>query len=474
MPVTYLPQTVDIDEDGASSAVYHSLDMANAVKRKHQKPAHTSDTYTAEIEQLSYDGRGVAHVDGKAVFIDGALPGERVVFRYGKRHKRYDTGQVLELLRAAPTRVPPECRYFGTCGGCSLQHLAPEAQLAAKQQILADSLAHIGKVAPERWLAPLSGPVWAYRRKARLGVRLVPKKGGVLVGFRERRHSFITPLADCKTLDQRLAKLLPALTDLISTLSCANRIPQIEAAAGDHDVALVFRHLVALNDSDRERLRSFGERHAVQIHVQAEGPESVTALWPLQPPLLSYRLAEHDVEILFAPTEFVQVNTVANACILNRALELLDPQTDESVLDLFSGVGNFTLPLARRAARVLGVEGDATLVQRARLNATHNRVANASFRQADLYRSLDHAPWDEERFDKLLLDPPRSGAIEAIKHLQAHRPSRIVYVSCYPATLARDSDYLVHALGYRMMSAGVADMFPQTSHTEAIALFVDM
>ena len=444
--------------------------MANAAKRK---PANSNDTCKAEIEQLSYDGRGVAHVDGKTVFIDGALPGERVTFRYGKRHKRYDTGQLVEVFRAASTRVTPECTYFGTCGGCSLQHLAPEAQLAAKQQILQDSLAHIGKVTPERWLAPLPGPVWGYRRKARLGVRLVPKKGGVLVGFRERRHSFITPLADCKTLDPRLAALLPLLTELIAGLSCANRIPQIEVAAGDGEVALVFRHLVSLGEDDREQLRAFGQRHASQVFTQAGGPESVTALWPLEPALLSYRLVEHDVEILFAPTDFVQVNTAANARIIDRALELLDPQPHESVLDLFCGVGNFTLPLARRAERVLGLEGDATLVQRAQLNATHNRIVNASFREADLYRELDQAPWGEEGFDKLLVDPPRSGAIEVIKHLSSPRPRRIVYVSCYPATLARDSDYLVHALGYRLASASVADMFPQTSHTEAIALFVD-
>lgn len=457
----------------AATRHHRSLDMANAVTRKDQKPARANESCNAEIEQLSYDGRGVAHIDGKAVFIDGALPGECVVFRYSKRHKRYDTGQLLEVLRASPARITPECSYFGTCGGCSLQHLQPEAQLAAKQQALNDSLTRIGKVVPARWLAPLPGPTWGYRRKARLGVRLVPKKGGVLVGFRERRHSFITALADCKTLDPRVAALLPALTELISGLSCPERIPQIEVAAGDREVALVFRHLVALSDSDREQLRSFAERHTIQIYVQAEGPESVTALWPLQPPLLNYRLPEHDVEILFAPTDFVQVNTAANAHIVSRALQLLEARAHETVLDLFCGIGNFTLPLARHAARVLGLEGDATLVQRAQLNAAHNRVRNASFRQADLYREASHTPWGEERFDKLLLDPPRSGAIEVIKHLSSHRPSRIVYVSCYPATLARDSDYLVHALGYRMASAGVADMFPQTSHTEAIALFVD-
>jgi 23S rRNA (uracil1939-C5)-methyltransferase len=445
--------------------------MLNPVKD--QNRAKTGESCSAEVEQLSYDGRGVAHVDGKAVFIDGALPGERVVFRYGKRQKRYDTAQLLEVLSASPARVAPECTYFGTCGGCSLQHLQPEAQLAAKQQVLRDSLARIGKVAPARWLPPLRGPSWGYRRKARLGVRLVPKKGGVLVGFRERRHSFITALADCKTLDPRLAALLPALTELISGLSCAERIPQIEAAAGDRDVALVIRHLVALTVSDREQLRRFAERHTLQIHLQPEGPESVAALWPPQPPPLSYRLPQHDVEILFAPTDFVQVNTAANAGIVKLALQLLELRPDESVLDLFCGVGNFTLPLARHAARALGLEGNAVLVERAHGNAAHNRISNVNFRQADLYREGPSIPWGEERFDKLLLDPPRSGAMEVIKRLRTHRPARIVYVSCYPATLARDSDYLVHALGYRLASAGVADMFPQTSHTEAIALFVD-
>lgn len=455
----------------ATPTIHRSLAMLNPVKD--QNRAKTGESCSAEVEQLSYDGRGVAHVDGKAVFIDGALPGEHVIFRYGKRQKRYDTGQLLEILSASPARVTPECTYFGTCGGCSLQHLQAEAQLAAKQQVLHDSLARIGKVVPACWLPPLRGPTWGYRRKARLGVRLVPKKGGVLVGFRERRHSFITPLADCKTLDPRLAALLPALTELIEGLSCAERIPQIEAAAGDHDVALVIRHLVALTVSDREQLRRFAERHTLQIHLQAEGPESVAALWPLEPPPLSYRLPQHDVEILFAPTDFVQVNTAANAGIVKLALQLLELRPHESVLDLFCGVGNFTLPLARRAARVLGLEGNAVLVERAQGNAAHNRISNASFRQADLYREGPSIPWGEEHFDKLLLDPPRSGAIEVIKRLPAHRPARIVYVSCYPATLARDSDYLVHALGYRLASVGVADMFPQTSHTEAIALFVD-
>lgn len=436
--------------------------------------AHAAvETAAATIEALNYDGSGVAHVDGKAVFVDGALPGEQVLFRYRRRHRRYDTGQLVEVLVASPERIlTPECPYFGTCGGCSLQHLRPEAQLAAKQRVLHDNLTRIGKVAPIDWLPPLRGPLWGYRRKARLGVRLVPKKGGVLVGFRERKRSFITPLNECKTLDPRLAALLPALPDLIRGLSCPRRIPQIEVAAGDEAMALVFRHLDPLTETDRERLRAFGEQHTVQIHLQAQGPESVQALWPQRPPLLSYHLPAQDIEILFAANEFTQVNAAVNTRLVGTVLELLDPQPHETVVDLFCGVGNFTLPLARRAAQVIGAEGNAGLVRRAQANAAHNEISNAHFRQVDLYSEATPMPWDELRGEKLLLDPPRSGAMEPIKQLPvAHMPSRIVYVSCYPATLARDSEYLVHALGFRLLSAGIADMFPHTSHMEAIAVF---
>ncbi len=445
-----------------------------AARKSPPSSAHAgAETVAATIEALNYDGSGVAHVDGKVVFIDGALPGEHVLFRYRRRHRRYDTGEMVQILSASPERIAtPECPYFGICGGCSLQHLQPEAQLVAKQRVLHDNLTRIGKVMPVDWLAPLRGPLWGYRRKARLGVRLVPKKGGVLVGFRERKRSFITPLADCKTLDPRLAALLPALPALITGLSCPQRIPQIEVAAGDQAVALVFRHLDPLNDADRERLRAFGEEHTVQIHLQAQGPESVLALWPPRPPLLSYLLPAQGIEILFAANEFTQVNAAVNTRLVDSVLELLDPQPHETVVDLFCGVGNFTLPLAHRAARVVGMEGSEALVRRAQANAEHNKIANADFRQVDLYNEATPIPWDELRLDKLLLDPPRSGAMEAIKQLPVtHMPSRVVYVSCYPATLARDSEYLVHALGFRLLSAGIADMFPHTSHMEAIAVF---
>jgi 23S rRNA (uracil1939-C5)-methyltransferase len=338
--------------------------------------------------------------------------------------------------------------------------------------VLADHLAHIGKVGPERWLAPLSGPVFGYRRRARLGVRSVAKKGGVLVGFREKRSTFITPLRECRTLIATASALLPDLKALIDSLSCPDRLPQVEVAAGDSDLALVFRHLVTLTEPDRETLRAFAERHGVQVWLQGGGPESATPLWPRTPEPLHYGLSEFDVRFEFRPTDFVQVNAEMNRLMVSQALALLDPQPQDHVLDLFCGLGNFTLPLARRAQHVLGIEADAHAVALARHNAALNGLSNTEFRVADLYDELGgEVPWGDFRFDKLLLDPPRSGAMEAIKRLCEPLPARIVYVSCYPATLARDSQYLVHVLGYRLAATGVMDMFPQTSHVESMALF---
>ena len=439
-------------------------------RRRQKKPAETAIAF---VDKLNYDGSGVARVNGKVTFIEGALPGERVLFGYEKRRKSYDAGRAIEIIAASPDRVlNPPCPYFGTCGGCALQHFQSDAQISAKEQVLRESLEHIGKVRPENWVAPLRGPAWGYRRKARLGVRHVPKKGGILVGFREHKRSFITPLADCKILDPRFARLLPILPGLIAQLSRPNRIPQIEVAAGDHEAALVFRHLDPLTPQDHERLRRFGQDHTVQIHLQPGGLESVHPLWPEQPPSLAYRLPEHDVEIQFTPTDFTQVNADVNRRMVGQALDWLDPQPNERILDLFCGVGNFTLPLARRSLSVVALEWDAALLERARANAARNSITNVEFRRADLDAEASRAPWDDNRFDKLLLDPPRSGAIEAIKRLPADGPQRIVYVSCNPATLARDSDYLVHALGYRLMRACVMDMFPHTAHAESMALFV--
>jgi 23S rRNA (uracil1939-C5)-methyltransferase len=430
------------------------------------------DIAIARIESLNQEGWGVSRVKGKAVFIEGALPGEQVHFQVTRRRKSYDLARTLEILESSPQRVTPRCRYFGVCGGCSLQHLRAEAQLLAKEKVLRDNLERIGKVEPEAWLSPLSGAYWGYRRKARLGVRVVEKKGGVIVGFREKAHSFITPLASCEVLDARVSVLLPALHELIAGLSRPDRIPQIEVAAGDDAVALAFRHLVPLTADDNRRLADFGRQHGVQVFRQPGRPGALEPVWPVDATPLVYRLPEFDVELEFAPTDFIQVNAKLNRQMVGRALQLLDPQPNESVLDLFCGLGNFTLPIARHAGRVLGIEADEALIAKARYNTCRNGIGNAEFQPGDLCHAEAADPWGEEHFGKWLLDPPRTGAIEVVKRLpEQGGPQRIVYVSCNPATLARDSEVLVHAKGYQIKAAGIMDMFPQTSHAEAMALF---
>ena len=431
-----------------------------------------SDTHTAHIESITHEGHGVAHVDGKAVFIEGALPGETVLYRTLNRGKTFDLGRMIEIVVASPDRVTPRCPYFGVCGGCSLQHLRAEAQLPAKQKILHDNLTRIGKVEPDSWLPPLDGPHWGYRRKARLGARVVQKKCGVIVGFREKRTAYLTALASCEVLHPRVSALLPALRNLIATLSTPNRVPQIEVAVGDNATAFVLRHLVPLTVDDEARLSDFGRQYDVQIFSQPGRPDQLVSLWPENPVPLVYRLPDANVEMEFAPADFIQVNAELNQRMVTRALELLDPQPGESVLDLFCGLGNFTLPLARRAGRVLGLEADAMLIEKAQRNARYNQLSNTEFRLADLYSPVTPDPWGTERFDKWLLDPPRTGAMEVVKRLPVEgRPRRILYVSCNPGTLARDSEVLVHTKGYRLAAAGVMDMFPQTSHVEAMALF---
>ncbi len=462
-----------------------------------------ADVAEARIESLNYDGRGVGRVNGKVVFIDGALPDETVRFRFLSRHRNYDSGAVQEILVASPDRVAPPCPHYGVCGGCSLQHLRPAAQIGAKQQVLAEQLTRIGKVAPEIWLPPLTGPVWGYRRRTRLGVRQLSKLGGVVIGFRERRKSHIANLDACPVLEPTISRLLPALRALIAGLSCPDRIPQVEIAAGDNfaggeelrrdaqvaeprmqigrakdgaphkATALVFRHLVPLTETDHAQLRAFGARHDLQIQLQGDGPESLLPLWPGQAEPLHYDLPEYDVSLRFRPTDFIQANGALNQRLVHQALDLLDLKAGDQALDLFCGLGNFSLPLARRTRQALGIEVGAALVAGARRNAERNGLVNAEFRQADLYATAAMAaPWGDFAFNKLLLDPPRDGAMEVIKRLPAPGAERIVYVSCYPATLARDAQHLVRVHGYRFAAAGVIDMFPHTSHVESMALFV--
>ncbi len=426
--------------------------------------------FDASIESLSAEGRGVAHVDGKTLFLHGGLPGEQVRFRYTRRQKRHDEGIVTEVIEASPDRVEPKCGHFGVCGGCGLQHMASTAQLMAKQQALLDTLMHIGKVEPERVLAPLSNATtWGYRTKARLGVKYVAKKGRVLVGFRERGGSFVADLRRCEVLDERIGGLIEPLAELIGGLSIRDRVAQIEVAAGDADSVLIFRVLDEPSEADLARLRAFAAASGQHIYLQPGGPDSIVPLD--EAARLYYDLPAWDLRLDFLPTDFTQVNIAMNRRMIALALDLLALQPDDRVLDLFCGLGNFTLPLARQAREVVGVEGDAGLVQRARDNASRNDIDNARFHVANLYEPLQAEPWLNESFDKVLLDPPRSGAREILAWLGRLAPRHILYVSCYPGTLARDAGELVAKHGYRLAAAGVMDMFPHTGHVESIALF---
>ncbi len=424
----------------------------------------------AEIESLTHEGRGLTHVEGKAVFVDGALAGERVRFRYTRLQRRFDEGTVVEVLRAAPERVAPKCPHFGVCGGCSLQHMDAAAQIRMKQSSLADVFTRIGKVTPQRWLEPLVAGHWGYRRKARLGVRHVLKKGRTLVGFRERGNAFLADLTRCEVLHPAVGERLQVIASTVEALSIRDQVPQIEVSMGDGPCVLVFRVMQPPSAADLEVLRSLAEREGFHLYLQEGGVETIRPL-PNQAVDLHYKLPRHEVRIEFQPTDFTQVNLELNRLMVDRALELLEVQPDESLLDLFCGLGNFTLPLARQAASVVGVEGESGLVERARSNAVRNGIDNARFYTANLDGELDSQPWMRERFTKALLDPPRSGALQVLDCLPRLGVERILYVSCNPATLARDADRLVNDLGYELRAAGVMDMFPHTAHVESMALF---
>jgi 23S rRNA (uracil1939-C5)-methyltransferase len=427
--------------------------------------------FPADILDLSHDGRGVARRDnGKAVFVAGALPGEKVVAKQTARSRSFDEAVTLEVLQASADRVAPRCPHFGTCGGCALQHLEESKQILAKQRVLLENFERIGHVTPESLLPPLTDAAWGYRRKGRFSVRRVEKKDKTLVGFRESDPRFVADLSICYTVIPQIGERILALSALIDGLEGRRDIPQIEFIAGDDTIALVFRHLLPLSDNDRNALVTFGQAHDFAIFLQPGGVDSVHALWP-ESPSLTFRLPEWNVELQFRPLDFIQVNAGLNQKMIALALGLLDLKADERVLDLFCGLGNFTLPLARIAREAVGVEGEAGLVARARENAAHNGLANAQFHAADLAQDLSGHAWMRAGFDKLLLDPPRSGADIVLKQLPLKGLKRIVYVSCHPASLARDAGYLVNERGWKLRSAGVMDMFPHTAHVESIAMF---
>ena len=431
------------------------------------------------VAALNHDGEGVLR-GAKTAFVPGALPDEQVRFRRVRRHRQHDEGELLEVLRPSPDRVAPPCAHFGVCGGCALQHLDPRAQLAAKQRELAEALVRVGRVEPRRWLPPIEGPTTGYRRRARLGAKYVPKRGRVLVGFRERAKPYVAALDACAVLAPPLDALITPLSTLLTGLASRQAIPQIEVAAGEDATALVFRMLESPGAADLEALHAFGEAHGLRIHLQPAGIDSVR--WLRKPdaswaaaraedePWLHYALPEHEVRLAFRPTDFVQVNAAVNRRLVAQALHELQLGPGQRVLDLFCGLGNFTLPLARRVHEVVGIEGEAGLVARARHNAALNGIDNAQFHVADLAAPDGGGAALAGRFDRVLLDPPRAGAIEVLPRVAALGAGRIVYVSCHPGTLARDLEALCHVHGYRLEAAGVIDMFPHTTHVESMAV----
>jgi 23S rRNA (uracil1939-C5)-methyltransferase len=424
----------------------------------------------ATVTALTHEGEGIIR-GGKAVFVPGALPGESIKFRRTRSHRQHDEAELVEVLTPAPERVTPRCAHFGVCGGCALQHLSAEAQLEAKNTELRDNLERMGKVAPLSWLPPLRGPVWGYRRRARLGAKYVTKKGKVLVGFRERLGPFIADVQHCDVLAPPVGDLITPLANLIMTLSIRERVPQIEVAVADNAVALVFRVLDPPSSADLERLREFRQAHGPRIYLQPAGLGSVHELdAPGEP--LRYRLPKFKVELEFLPTDFIQVNGAVNEALVSRAVDLLELTPAAQVLDLFCGIGNFTLPLARTAGRVVGVEGDAALVARARHNARANGLENTEFHVADLAQPAvaQTSPWLKKGYTHVVLDPPRAGAQEVLASVASLAPQRVLYISCHPGSLARDLGVLVNEHGFTLEAAGVLDMFPHTAHFESLAL----
>jgi 23S rRNA (uracil1939-C5)-methyltransferase len=455
-------------------------------KRRNKSPADLAlaPLLTATIESLDQEGRGVAHVEGKTIFIDGALPTEKVTFRSHRIKPSYEVANVVDVLKQSNQRVVPKCPHFGLCGGCKLQHLDFAAQVANKQRLLENDLKHIGKVKPDNMLPPIYGPTWGYRHKARLSVKYVEKKQRVLVGFNEKATRYVADMNSCEVLVPEVSALIAPLQAMIVQLSIRDKLPQIELAVGEADlvyglpvIVLILRIMGELTPSDEALLKAFADDHAVQIWTQTKGPDTIKPYYPLGSssqalPALKYSLPEFDLTYPFKPNEFTQVNPQINQVMIRRAMQLLAPQANEKIADFFCGIGNFTLPIARSGAQVLGLEGLANLVDRANESAALNAISNTQFGVADLFKMTPADLTALGRFDKWLIDPPRDGAFELIKSLDAsNSPQRIVYVSCNPATLARDAGVLVNEKGYVLKVAGVINMFPHTSHVESIASF---
>jgi 23S rRNA (uracil1939-C5)-methyltransferase len=448
--------------------------------RTYQNPAD-NPILTATIESLDQEGRGVTHVDGKTIFIDGALPNELVSYQSQQIKPSYEVAKTIQVLKQSNQRVTPKCPHYGLCGGCKLQHMDASAQVAAKQRMLEADLWHIGKVKADNMLPPLYGPTWGYRHKARLSVKYVEKKQRVLVGFNEKATRYVADMNSCEVLVPEVSALIAPLQNLIVQLSILDKLPQIELAVGEADqkngregnvVVLIFRIMDALTANDEALFKAFADTHQIQVWTQTKGPDTIKPFWPLGAEQLQYSLPEFDLTYPFKPNEFTQVNPQINQVMIRRAMQLLSPQASETIADFFCGIGNFTLPIARSGAQVLGLEGLANLVDRANESAQLNDINNVNFGVADLFKMTPESLAELGVFDKWLIDPPRDGGFELVKAITAETaPKIIVYVSCNPATLARDAGVLVHEKGYRLSAAGVINMFPHTAHVESIAMF---
>lgn len=442
-----------------------------ARRRYHKKKKLPEGPVKVTIESFTHDGRGVAHVDGKAVFIDEALPGEELEFVYTDSRKDYAEGRVENLLTQSADRGEAACPHFGRCGGCSFQHVKDEQQVIIKQGLLAEQFQRIGKVSISEFWEPLKGPYWGYRRKARMGVKYVAKKGRVLVGFRERRNQFLAEIESCKVMHPIVGEKLMDLSAMIGQLSIKDKIPQIEVAIGDDSCVLAFRVLEPATNEDKEIMRAFGHQHNISLCLQSKGPDTIKPIEGEPVVALTYSLPEQGVTFRFKPAMFTQVNYEINQQMVSRVMHEMDFNEQDRVLDLFCGLGNFTLPIATKAGHVVGIEGDQPLVNHAKENALLNDLTNVEFYAADLSKDVSDQAWARQKYNKVMLDPSRAGASEVLHNLKKWSPELVMYVSCNPSTLARDAGILVNELGYTLVKAGVMDMFPQTGHVESIALF---
>ena len=463
---------------------YKSMDYTRAFEEKiriirfgafmARKPRHKripSEPVTAEVTQLSHEGRGITRINGKTTFVFGALTGETVQFKYTESHRQFDEGIVTEVLEnRSPDRTIPPCAHFGVCGGCSLQHMTNDAQLKHKQKSVLEHFQHQANCQPEEILSPLLGNPLGYRRKARMSVRYVPKKEAVLVGFRERGTRYVALINQCEILHPSIGHKIKAFSELLMQLEKKSDIAQLEIAAGDTMTAVIIRHLSELPDHDIQLLISFAREHDLQFYLQPKGPETIHPLYPTNPEELFYTLPAHNIKMHFKPDQFTQINQEINVQMIDRAIELLDLKKSDRVLDLFCGIGNFSLPIAKYCEQVVGIEGSESSIIQAKKNALENNIVNAEFYTQDLIEDLKDAAWSKNKYEKVLLDPARAGAKEILSYMAAWKPERIVYVSCNPITLARDTADLI-ALGYTLEKAGIMDMFPHTEHVEAIALF---